>query len=115
MRLPTDNDGGDEKACAQLRSQNDGAPSSIASKKPVVTRALRMCITVPPSLVLRRPREEGTTHLDDEEGQLQLRVKHDELLDSFLILLLLSARKEGSDSLATSEGPTTQRCLLIFG
>ena len=71
MRLPTDNDGGDEKACAHLWSQNDGTPNIIANNALAVMR-----ITVPPSLVLRRPSEENRAHLDDEEGQQPLRVKH---------------------------------------
>ena len=78
MRLPTDNDGGDEKACAHLRSQNNGVPNIIANNTLAVMRVPRLCITAPPSLVHRRPREEGTSALDDEEGQLQWRVKHDE-------------------------------------
>ena len=84
-------------------------------------RVLRLCVRVPPSLALRLPTEEGTTDLDDEEGQQHLRVKHDErsahssLLLLLLLLLLLSAWKEGVGPFATSERATTHCRRLIFG
>ena len=68
----------DEKACAHLRSQNNGPPNSIANNTLAVMPVLPLRMTIPPSLVLRRRgEEEGTRDLDDEEGQQLFGVKHD--------------------------------------
>ena len=121
MRLPNGDDEwagdiGDEKACAHPRSQNSGAPNIIASNRMEFMPAPHLRMAIPPSLmVLRRPSEESTTDVDDEEEQQQLLEVEHGARSAHSSLLLLSAWQAGGESLATNEGPTTHRRLLIFG